>query len=180
MSFLTNIVCAALAFGTGMSVCAQESAPTKPSEQLKIAVRKILNDPRDSSPDMITRITVATVKTGDGNAEYLVYVSGQAWCGSGGCTLLVLEPTGSTFKVLGNMDIVQLPIRILPSMKDGHPDIGVVVRGGGVGTAYEAVLSFDGKNYPENPSIRPARKLAGSEGKIVIANTNSSVALYDQ
>jgi hypothetical protein len=39
----------------------------------------------------------------------LVYVSGQRWCGSGGCTLLILQPQGSSFRVIGKVTIVQLP-----------------------------------------------------------------------
>jgi hypothetical protein len=95
----------------------------------------------------------------------IVYVSGQGWCGSGGCTMLILEPTESAFKVLGRVTIVQLPIRLLPSVNDGHPDIGVSVQGGGVQSGYEAVLSFDGKSYPRNPSMPPARKPPQSEVK---------------
>lgn len=83
------------------------------------------------------------------------------------------------FLVLGRVTIVQLPIKLLPSMSDGHPDIGVRVQGGGVQSGYEAVLSFNGKSYPRNPSMPPARKVSAAQGKVLIATTENSVPLYD-
>jgi hypothetical protein len=132
------------------------------------------------APDTTTRITVASVKTSDGKTdEDIVYVSGQRWCGSGGCTMLILEPTESTFRAIGRVTIVQPPIRLLPSMHGGRPDIGVSVQGGGIQPGYEAVLSFNGKSYPGNPSMPPAQKAAVVRGKVIIANTEDSVPLYD-
>lgn len=76
---------------------------------------------------------------------------------------MILEPVGSTFKVLGSVTIVQLPIRVLDSTKDGRPDIGVTVQGGGLVGGYEAVLSFNGERYPSNPSMPPAQKAPQSK-----------------
>jgi hypothetical protein len=134
---------------------------------------------REGHPDTTTRVTAVRVDTDNGKGEDVVYVSGQRWCGSGGCTLLILEPAESTFKVIGKVTIVQLPVRLLSSKKDGRPDIGVTVRGGGVQAGYEAVLSFNGKSYPGNPSLPPARKATEAQGKVIIANTKGSVPLYD-
>jgi hypothetical protein len=129
--------------------------------------------------DTTTRITAASVRNDDGKTEEdIVYVSGQGWCGSGGCTMLILEPSGSSFKVLGKVTIVQLPIRLLHSISHGHPDIGVLVQGGGILSGYEAVLSFDGKSYPSNPSMPPAQKVTAARGKVIIATTENSVPLY--
>jgi hypothetical protein len=93
--------------------------------------------------------------------------------------MLILEPTESAFNLLGRVTIVQLPIRLLPSANDGHPDIGVLVQGGGIQSGYEAVLSFHGKSYPSNPSVPPARKSTAVRGKVIIATTQDSVPLYD-
>lgn len=93
--------------------------------------------------------------------------------------MLILEPTASSFKVLGRVTIVQLPIKLLPSMSNGRPEIGVRVQGGGVQSGYEAVLSFNGTSYPRNPSMPPARKVSAAEGKVLIATTDNSVPLYD-
>jgi hypothetical protein len=154
------------------------SASRHPSEALKAYVQNYLSG-FGSPPDMATKIKVATVTTANGKAQNIVYVSGGGWCGSGGCTLLILEPTGSTFKLLGSVTIVQLPIRVLVSTNDGRPDIGVTVQGGGIVEGYEAVLSFDGGKYPSNPSMPPARKATAVQGKVIMADTKSSVPLYD-
>jgi len=149
----------------------------RPSELLKAYLRSYLSRGIALS-DTTTRIAAISVKTDDGKiAEDIVYVSGQQWCGSGGCLMLILKPVGSSFEVLGRVTIVQLPIRLLPSMHDGYPDIGVHVQGGGIQAGYEAVLSFDGKGYPTNPSMPPARQTTAVQGKVVIASTEGSVPL---
>jgi hypothetical protein len=156
----------------------QKTASIRPSEPLKAFLRSYLNHEED--PDITTKINVVNVKTNGGkNEEFLVYISGQRWCGSGGCTMLILESDKSSFTILGRVTIVRLPIRILSSMNNGHPDIGVQVSEGGIQPDYEAVLSFDGEAYPENPSIPPARKVRGVRGKVIIATTGGSVPLYN-
>lgn len=131
-------------------------------------------------PDTTTRINAVTVKMKDSKTqETIVYIYGETWCGSGGCTMLILEPTGSSFKELGWVSIVQLPIVVLPSMHNGHPDIGVGVRGGGILPGYEALLRFDGKSYPGNPSVPPARKVTGIKGEVVVSPSDDGVPLYE-
>ncbi|MGO9084177.1 MAG: YybH family protein [Candidatus Sulfotelmatobacter sp.] len=62
------------------------------------------------------------------------------------------------------------PIRVLETKTNGWHDLSVVVAGGGVLSAYEAKLSFDGTTYPTNPSTPPAtRLLETAPGKVVIA-----------
>lgn len=151
-----------------------------PSRSLKAFLRSYLSLGGRIPPDTTTRITTYRVKTGDGKIEVdIVYVSGQGWCGSGGCTLLIVECSATSFKVLGKVTVVQLPVFLMPSMTHGYPDIGVIVRGIRVGSAYEAELSYDGISYPENPSSPPSRPLKGIKGKVIIANTKHSVALYE-
>lgn len=179
---MTSIICAALLMVVGASAVSQvqeSTAPNQPTEPLKAYLRSYLILGGKVPPDKTTRIAAVRVKADNGKPEDVVYVSGQRWCGSGGCTLLLLEPAESTFKVLGKVTIVQLPVRLLPSMKNGYPDIGVTVQGGGIQTGYEAVLSFNGESYPRNPSLPPARKATVVQGKVIIANTEGSVPLYD-
>jgi hypothetical protein len=157
-----------------------DASSNNPSEALKAFLRSYLNPGLDDHKETI-RITVVSVKTEDkAGEEEIVYISGPqgTWCGTGGCNMLILEPFKSSFKVLGDVSIVQLPIRLLPSMENGHPDIGVIVVGGGILEGYEAVLSFDGTSYPGNPSMPPARKVNGLEGKRIITTTKNSVFLY--
>jgi hypothetical protein len=182
MRIAAIVVCRLVLAGTIVLLPAQQAtASNRPSEPLKAYLRSYLSLGGNVPPDATTRITAASVKTDAGKTEddIVVYVSGQGWCGSGGCTMLILEPTESSFKVLGKVTIVQLPIRLLLSMHDGHPDIGVRVQGGGIQPGYEAVLSFNGESYPNNPSMPPARKVSSVRGEVIIASTENSVPLYD-
>lgn len=165
---------------TGFLPGQQVSKLVRPTEPLKRFLRSHLSLGGNETPDTTTRITAVSVKSDDGKSEEdIVYVSGQDWCGSGGCTMLILKPADSSFKVLGRVTIVQLPIRVLRSMHNGHPDIGVYVQGGGILSGYEAVLAFNGKRYPSNPSTPPARKATTTLGKVIVGTADDSVPLYN-
>ena len=163
-----------------------DASSNNPSEALKAFLRSYLNPRQEARLEETTQITVVSVKTeAEAGEELVVYVSGPqgSWCGTGGCMMLILEPFQSSFKVLGRVTIVQLPVRLLPSMKNGHPDIGVWVQGGGIQPGYEAVVSFNGTNYSakysDNLSTPPARPVKGIEGKRIITTTKNSVPLYE-
>src|SRR5262249_51980715 len=83
----------------------------------------------------------------DGTEQAIVYLIGPRWCGSGGCSSLILEPRGSSFTVITKTTITQLPIRVLPEKANGWHDLGVEVGGGGIRSGYEARLRFNGKKY---------------------------------
>ncbi len=162
-----------------------DAATNRPSEALKAFLRIYLGPvPVNFEEENPTRITVVSVKTEDNaGEEQVVYVTGRGWCGSGGCTMIIVEPFKSSFKVLGRVTIVQLPIRLLSSIENGHPDIGVWVQGGGIQPGYEAVVSFNGTNYSanysDNLSTPPSRRVKGIEGKKIITTTDNSVPLYE-
>ena len=116
---------------------------------------------------------------GDGKKEAIVYLMGDGWCGSGGCTMLVLASEATSFKVVTEITISRPPIRVLSSTSHGWHNISVWVAGGGIEPAYEAELRFDGKTYPGNPSVAPARRLNGKvQGKIVIPSMQGGTLLY--
>ncbi len=95
----------------------------------------------------------------DGVNEAIVYLLGNEWCGSGGCNTLILSRDGNTWRIVSNITISRPPILILKGITNRWHDIGVLVQGGGVKTSYEAELSFDGKSYPRNPSVPPAKRM---------------------
>jgi len=176
----------ALAALLGLAIATGKSGGQQPVASSTIAahsLRSFLRTYLSSGPvgpDITTRISVVSVKAKDMTTEVqVVYVSGRDWCGSGGCTLLILVPHGPSFKVLGRLPIVQLPIRLLPSARNRYPNFGVLVAGGGIQPRYEAEISFDGTTYPGNPSVPPARPLPKTEGRIIISTTADSTALYE-
>lgn len=89
----------------------------------------------------------------DGNKEAIVLMEGSDWCGTGGCTLLVLIRSRGEWKLVSKMTGTKTPIRVVQRSKNGWSSLGVTVRGGGIIQSYEAVLDFDGKKYPSNPSM---------------------------
>ena len=116
---------------------------------------------------------------GDGKPEALVYISGPGWCGSGGCKLYVLTPTGSSWTIVARTTITWPPIRVLASSSRGWHNLGVQVGGGGIQPGYEAELRFDGKKYPANPSVPPARKVTkDAPGTVVIRSNEDEKPLF--
>lgn len=141
----------------------------------KFAVRD--GDP----PDTTARVAVARVPLASGGVEILAYLSGHDWCGSGGCHLVVLQPWRNGYRVVTDMTISLLPIRVLSTSNHGRPDIGVWQREYGIyaGHGYEARLRFDGKSYPDNPSVPPAIPLGHHiAGRVVISRDDNGEPLY--
>lgn len=140
------------------------AAPPKPTgdTQLRLFLQKYLQ----RYPPVLAqglRYSAASVSLdGDSKRQYLVYLASRWWCGSGGCTALLLEPSGSSFKVIERFTLARLPIVVLPSETNGWHDIAMPVQGGGIIDGYVAILRFDGHKYPSNPSMAPrlSEKLA--------------------
>lgn len=91
----------------------------------------------------------------DGAPEALVYLMGSYTCGSGGCTMLILESTGQSYEMVSRMTLVNPPVVIANEKTAGWKDLIIYVQGGGA-TPHYARLQFDGSRYPSNPSIVPA------------------------
>jgi hypothetical protein len=127
-----------------------------------------------------TRYSAAFVDLKDDRTqEVIVYLAGNGWCGSGGCTMLILSPKGSSYDVVAKITIVRLPIRVLSTKSNDWHDIAVRVQGGGVIHAYDAKLSFNGQTYPGNPTAPPALRLGReAEGKVVVPLGVAGTALY--
>ena len=103
---------------------------------------------------------------GDEREEALVYLVDPGLCGSGGwppaapaqgsggCSLVVLTPSGKSWRSIGQTSVTQLPVHRLLTKKDGWNDLAVGVSGGGA-TPHIALLRFSGGRYPSNPSTQP-------------------------
>ena len=115
-------------------------------------------------------VAALTDLNGDGSPEGIVYLTSNVWCGTGGCTMLILEQNGDSWRLLTEVSITRPPIRVLRTKSNGWRNVGVWVQGGGIQPGYEAQLRFDGKTYPTNPSTAPARPLKGKvRGETLIA-----------
>jgi len=147
-----------------------------------ISLRKFLQNYIGARTDenKTTRCSAAFVDLEDEGAEdVIVHLTSDGWCGTGGCTTLILAPDGASYRVVTKITITRLPIRVLATKSNGWHDIGVVARISGNEPLSEAILSFDGKTYPSSPSMPPARRSdAKAEGKTVMAATVESRDLY--
>ena len=143
-------------------------------------LQKCLRDPHASLEDeKTTRYSAAFVDLNDdGKPEVIAYITGRDWCGSGGCTTLVLVPKGSSYRVVARLTITRPPIRVLRAKSHGWRDIGVWMQGGGIQPGYEANLFFNGKTYRgrDKATLRPSTRLTQRvlPGKTVIAGTDST------
>lgn len=101
---------------------------------------------------------------GDGSVDAVVLLKGSAWCGSGGCTLLILKGKQDGFEFISKSTITSEPIRISPEKSHGWRTL--IVYTGGVG---DVVMRFNGTKYPLNPSVQPkATKAQVKAAEIVL------------
>lgn len=155
---------------------AQQGADT-PSAEATESLKKFL---RTLDNDRTARYLLALRDlNGDGTPEAIVHLIGSR-CGSGGCSTFILTPNGSSWRIVTNISITRPPVYVLSDMSKDWHSIGVWVQGGGVQPGYEAELRFNGKTYPKNPSVSPARRLKGKPmGEVVIPSTQDAKLLYD-
>ena len=122
-------------------------------------------EPFDDGWDATTMRVAWTDLDDDGQEDALVYLDGAAWCGSGGCTLLVFAAVDSTdaeelgaYAPVAEISLINGPVTVLPERSAGWHDL--VVEGD---TGEWRRLAFDGETYPFSPSDgAPVSAPAGS------------------
>ena len=113
------------------------SGPAK-TPPLRNFLIQYLGAPDSEEDRTSTRYLSATADlNGDGKPETIVYILGNTWCGSGGCTMLILTMQNAHYKVITRTTVTQLPIRLLPTRTNGWQDLAVLVAGGGIRPGYE-------------------------------------------
>jgi len=90
----------------------------------------------------------------DGIVDAVVLLTGQHWCGSGGCSLLILRGHAGAFTVVSTSTISNQPIKLSPEKQNGWHTLLVSVKGGGIEPGF-VVMPFNGRKYPTNPSVQP-------------------------
>jgi hypothetical protein len=99
----------------------------------------------------------------DGKPETVAYSADPASCGTGGCTLYVVD--GATGRVVMRTTVARPPVEVLVTRSNGWRDLTVAVGGGGA-PAHRARLSYDGRRYPTNASTAP---VTTAQGRSVIS-----------
>lgn len=88
----------------------------------------------------------------DGKVDWLVHITRQENCGTGGCTLLVIRQTPTGWQQIGRMPTARAPIGTLSSQTNGHFDIFVGVGGGGTLLGTARVPFVNGQYGPSTTS----------------------------
>jgi hypothetical protein len=173
-----NVVFGLATVGGDGLLPAQEKAPTASAgieRSLKLFLQKTLEYHETTG-----YVAAFRDLNGGGTEEAIILLSGYLWCGSGGCTMLVLTRERGSWKQIGRTTITRPPIYVLASSSHGWKSVAVWVQGGGIQPGYEAELPFDGSHYAPNPTLPPAKRLKGKpDGELVIRVEQKATPLYD-
>ncbi len=112
----------------------------------------------------------------DGTEDAIVLITSRAWCGSGGCTMLVFRGTPDGFEWVSSSTITNEPIRVLLDRAHGWHSLAVRVRGGGI-SPRDAIMPFDGRRYPPNPSMQPQPTPAELSGSRLLLGSADSTTV---
>jgi hypothetical protein len=82
----------------------------------------------------------------DGRDEAVVYLLGTHFCGTGGCSLVILRPTENGLAVVNNFPASEVPLVVKRHASNGWRDLVRLTAGGGAEPAYH-LLQFDGERY---------------------------------
>jgi hypothetical protein len=89
----------------------------------------------------------------DGIPDAIVLLTDKAWCGSGGCTMLILRGTDSGFTPVSKASVSNQPIKVSSEHQNGWRTLLVWVTGGGIRPGF-ALMRFNGTRYPFNPTLQ--------------------------
>jgi hypothetical protein len=175
---LAVVICSGLLVTISMGKAQAQLRADAPTAEAPESLKKFL---RTLDNDRTARYVFAFRDlNGDGTPEAIVYLISKKWCGSGGCTTLILAPNGNAWRIVAKILVTWPPIYVLSDVSKGWRSIGVWAQGGGVQPGYEAELRFNGKTYPVSPFVSPARRLEGKPvGEAVIPSMQDAKLLYD-
>ena len=129
-------------------------APESPDEELRAWIRA--NYAEDAGEDGTLLYRSGQVDLdGDGTDEILAYVGGPMLCGTGGCSLVVLQHGEQGLDPIGDIGPSQLPVGVYDSETFGWKDLAVSIYGGGIEGGV-ARVPFGENAYADNPTVAPA------------------------
>ena len=99
----------------------------------------------------------------DGCKNPIVFLNGNSgYCGTGGCTILVLSCTLEGFSVISDTSVAMTPVYISSKSSNGYKDIKVHAKKKGL-----VILKFNGETYPTNASVVPKTKKASDDALLM-------------
>ena len=147
-------------------------AEVEPDSQLERAILQTISDYEPANESEQVRYYYNRVDlNGDGKPEVIVHLIGQSICGTGGCDTLVFQPTRAGYRLVSTISLTRTPIIVSPRRMHGWRDLIVSVAGGGITRGYYVTLHFNGRTYPDNPTVLPKMKAGSSiTGKAYISD----------
>lgn len=106
----------------------------------------------------------------DGKNEHFVQLYGSYFCGSGGCTFLLLD---SNMKTINRFTVTDAPIYRSKTKTNGWHDLIVLSRNDTENPEY-IHLKFDGKKYPSNPTIITPEAISPDDGDFIMWNNQNN------
>ena len=171
-----RLLIAALALSLPMTASAQ---PSRDGE-LHAFLQERFADERASYPDTRYAHGWADLDA-DGRPEALVMLMSGGHCGSGGCDLYIYTPEQGSWYQHGSLSVTNAPVIVLNSRTAGWRDLAVRVAGGGA-RAHMALVPHAPRGqygYHDNPTVPPARALAGTpRGRVVIGANDRGRRLF--
>ena len=157
---LTGCPASAPPESTTASPEAQMASATPSPDDLKAALKSAIANyakQQGAPPEASERFFADTIDlNGDGTQDAVVVLSTSYWCGTGGCTMLILEgQKDKSFRLVSESSLVRPPVMVSDAKTNGWQDLIITVSGGGM-PAKTVAMKFDGKKYPPNPSDLPA------------------------
>jgi len=130
---------------------------TSPDPEIEKAILQALRGEGGGGSDEEIRYYYNRVDlNGDGNFEAIVHLVGPSICGTGGCNTLILQPARNGYRVVSTIGLTRTPVIVSQQRTRGWSDLVVYVSGGGITRGYYVALRFDGRAYPDNPTVQPA------------------------
>lgn len=108
---------------------------------------------------------------GDGKMETFIGLQGPYFCGSGGCTVILLDDKG---KQVNRFTVTDYPIWVSNEQSMGWKNLVFGSRG------KQHLMKFNGKAYPSNPSLEPEIAENDSRDLVKLLDTTESTVVVGQ
>ena len=151
-------------------------AETSPDPKLEKAILQTMPGYNPASENEQVRYYYNRVDlNGDGKPEVIAHLVGQSICGTGGCDTLIFQPTRNGYRLVSTIGLTNTPVIVSPRRTRGWNDLVVYVVGGGIQPGHYVTLRFNGRTYPDNPTVLPKMSARSRiTGKAYIAEEDTS------
>ncbi len=105
---------------------------------------------------------------GDGVSEAIVHVVGSLVCGTGGCDTHIFARRRGSYELVSTIGLSRPLVVASPRRSRKWRNLIVYVAGGGVLPGHYVELKYDGRSYPENPTVEPVKRVRGRPRGMVL------------